>query len=132
MVFCEPTTNTIAHEKNSTTTVRKAVARSEGTLRIPHFAKIAVTPAKSADKNARHSHINLRFLSFSSVVPKNRFVNSYNCFFCRNLIECIHSLFLKDFDVPADKTNVRRVFLFIKTERRFTGDRYGKTKSNRI
>ena len=97
MVFCEPTTNTMTHEKNSTTTVRKAVVRSEGTLRIPHFAKTAVTPAKSADKNARHSHIKFRFLSFSSVVPKNRFVNSYNCFFCRNLIECIRSLFLKRF-----------------------------------
>lgn len=45
---CEPTTNTISQEKASTTTVRMAVATVESVSRMPHFAKTAVKPAKSA------------------------------------------------------------------------------------
>ena len=53
----EPTTATMIQEKIKTTTVRIAVATSESVLRIPHFAKIAVTPAKNADNPAIIIHI---------------------------------------------------------------------------
>ena len=57
IVVCDPTINTIAHENTSTTAVRIAVATVESVLRIPHFARMDVTPAKSADKNAKAIHI---------------------------------------------------------------------------
>ena len=48
----EPFIKTISHEKSSTITVRTAVAASESLRRIPHFASIAVIPAKNADPKA--------------------------------------------------------------------------------
>ena len=57
IVPAEPTANTITHENSSTTNVRSAVATSESVFRIPHFASIAVSPAKKADKHAAISHI---------------------------------------------------------------------------
>ena len=57
MVPAEPAANTVIHENNSTTNVRSAVATSESVFRIPHFASIAVSPAKKADKHAVISHI---------------------------------------------------------------------------
>ena len=53
MVDCEPTINTIIHEKKSTTIVLIAVATVESVFLIPHFARIEVTPAKIADKTAK-------------------------------------------------------------------------------
>ena len=50
--FCDPTINTIIHENIKTTIVRSAVARSESVFLIPHFAKIEVNPANTADKTA--------------------------------------------------------------------------------
>ena len=52
MPSCAPTTNTIIHEKTRTTIVRIAVATSESVWRIPHFARIDVSPANSAEPNA--------------------------------------------------------------------------------
>ena len=40
-----------ARQKISTTIVRKKVATSESVCRIPHFAKIEVSPAKIAEKD---------------------------------------------------------------------------------
>lgn len=45
----EPTIHTISHEKSSTTMVRMAVAASESVFRMPHLARIAVSPANSAE-----------------------------------------------------------------------------------
>ena len=50
MEFADLTINTMIHEKNKTTMVRKAVARSESVFLIPHLASIDVRPAKTADK----------------------------------------------------------------------------------
>jgi len=44
-----PTINTITQAKISTTTVRSAVATSESVFRIPHLARIEVSPAKNAE-----------------------------------------------------------------------------------
>lgn len=49
MVGPEPTIHTISHEKSSTTMVRMAVAASESVFRMPHLARIAVSPANSAE-----------------------------------------------------------------------------------
>ena len=38
-------------------TVRTAVAAVESVFLIPHFASIAVIPAKNAEPNANHIHI---------------------------------------------------------------------------
>jgi hypothetical protein len=39
----------MSHENNNTTTVRIAVATFESVFLIPHFARIAVIPAKNED-----------------------------------------------------------------------------------
>ena len=52
IVCAEPTISTISHEKASTMIVRTAVAASESVFLIPHFARIAVIPAKNAEPNA--------------------------------------------------------------------------------
>ena len=44
-----PVPSTISQENKNTTIVRIAVATSESVLRIPHFARIAVIPAKNED-----------------------------------------------------------------------------------
>ena len=41
----------------STTVVRMAVARLEGTPSIPSFARIEVSAAKIADSNAKTNHM---------------------------------------------------------------------------
>ena len=66
-VVCEPTRNTITQENSSTTMVRMAVATSESVLRMPHFARMEVTPAKNAEANAYaiHIQIHLTFLTQS-------------------------------------------------------------------
>ena len=63
MVGPEPTIHTISHEKSSTTMVRMAVAASESVLRMPHLARTAVSPANSAEPNAKITHITDTFLS---------------------------------------------------------------------
>ena len=73
IVSADPATKTIIHENSSTTIVRNAVATSESVFLIPHFARIAVTPAKSADNTAIISHIksllaslfNIYFLNYT-------------------------------------------------------------------
>ncbi|SUQ45954.1 hypothetical protein CNEONATNEC32_01126 [Clostridium neonatale] len=55
--FCVPLKNTRPHAITRTTTVRIAVARSELIPSIPIFAKIDVSAAKSADSNAKTTHI---------------------------------------------------------------------------
>ena len=55
----EPTTNTMVHAKASTTRVRMAVATVESVFRMPHLARMAVTPAKSADPAAKRIHIRI-------------------------------------------------------------------------
>ena len=56
-VPAEPTTSTMSHENASTTMVRIAVATFESVVRIPHLARMAVSPEKSADPAANASHI---------------------------------------------------------------------------
>ena len=58
-----PVIPTISQENASTTTVRIAVATSESVFRIPHFARIAVIPAKKEEPTAYNIHI------FSMVSP---------------------------------------------------------------
>ena len=53
----EPTIPTMSQEKSSTTMVRMAVAASEAVFLMPHFARIAVSPAKSAEPQAYTIHI---------------------------------------------------------------------------
>ena len=48
---------TISQAKRSTTMVRIAVATVESVFLIPHFARIAVIPAKNAEPNANVIHI---------------------------------------------------------------------------
>ena len=57
MLLAEPTTKTISQENAKTTTVRIAVAMSESVFLIPHFARMAVNPAKTDDKIAATNHI---------------------------------------------------------------------------
>ena len=64
IVPAEPTIITIIMDMISTTIVRTAVATVESVLRIPHFASIAVIPAKNAEPAANKSHIcNSSFLA---------------------------------------------------------------------
>ena len=63
---CDPTTNTMIHENNSTMIVRMAVATLESVFLMPHFARIDVTPAKNADRNANRIHIASSF-QFSKI-----------------------------------------------------------------
>ena len=53
----DPAANTMIQEKIRTTTVRTAVATVESVFRIPHLARIEVTPAKNAEPIANKSHI---------------------------------------------------------------------------
>ena len=62
--LCEPTMNTISHEKIRTTIVRMAVATVESVLRMPHLASTAVSPANSAEPNAYKIHM-MRHLPFN-------------------------------------------------------------------
>ena len=59
----DPVIITMIHEKINTTIVRIAVAASESVFLIPHFARIAVNPAKTAEPNANTIHINSSQLS---------------------------------------------------------------------
>ncbi len=54
---CEPVRKTISQENASTITVRMAVATVESVRRTPHFARMAVSPAKRAEPNAKNIHI---------------------------------------------------------------------------
>ncbi len=45
----EPVRKTISQENKRTTMVRTAVATLESVFRIPHFARMDVTPAKKAE-----------------------------------------------------------------------------------
>ena len=54
---CEPATNTMTQASIRTTMVRIAVATVESVCRMPHFASMAVTPAKKAEPAAKRSHI---------------------------------------------------------------------------
>ena len=49
----EPAARIMIQEKSSTTTVRAAVAMVESVFRIPHLARIDVTPAKNAEPTAK-------------------------------------------------------------------------------
>ena len=64
----DPTIKTISHENNSTTIVRRAVARFELTFRKPILARIAVIPANPADKNAKTSHIKTPLISSCIII----------------------------------------------------------------
>ena len=70
MVLAEPATNTISQENASTTMVRIAVAMSESVFLIPHFARMAVNPAKTDDKIAAANHI---FSSSNDTLYARRF-----------------------------------------------------------
>ena len=59
MVGAEPTMATISHENSRTTIVRMAVAVSESVFRMPHFARMDVSPAKSAEPNANRIHMTM-------------------------------------------------------------------------
>ena len=59
IVPCEPVINTISHENASTTMVRMAVATVESVFRMPHLARMAVRPAKSAEPNAKKIHMSV-------------------------------------------------------------------------
>jgi hypothetical protein len=48
---------TMIQENARTTMVRIAVARSESVFLIPHFARIDVSPAKTAERIAKVSQI---------------------------------------------------------------------------
>lgn len=52
-----PLMATISHENTSTTIVRIAVATSESVLRMPHFARMVVIPAKKEKPIAYNIHI---------------------------------------------------------------------------
>lgn len=69
IVGAEPTIQTISQENSSTTMVRIAVAASESVFLMPHFARIAVKPANSAEPNAKSTHIHVAFLSCVQEVP---------------------------------------------------------------
>ena len=66
IVPCEPTTNTMIHAKINTMIVRIAVATVESVLRMPHFARMDVRPANSAEPTAYNNHIQIA--SFSTIV----------------------------------------------------------------
>ena len=57
MLPAEPTMSTMTSDIISTTIVRIAVATVESVFLIPHFARIAVAPAKSAEPSANNTHI---------------------------------------------------------------------------
>ena len=49
---CAPATHTMSQANASTTMVRTAVATVESVCRMPHLARMEVTPAKSAEPKA--------------------------------------------------------------------------------
>ena len=57
MPDCESVKKTIPHAIASTTTVLIAVARFEFTPSMPTFARIEVSEANNAERNAKTSHI---------------------------------------------------------------------------
>lgn len=57
MPLQEPVIMVMSIAMISTAMVRSAVATVESVLRIPHFARIEVNPAKNADPAANTSHI---------------------------------------------------------------------------
>ena len=59
-----PVIITMSHEKINTTNVRIAVATSESVFLIPHFARIAVIPAKNEEPAAYSIHILCHLLLF--------------------------------------------------------------------
>lgn len=63
----DPVIITMIQEKINTTIVRMAVAASESVFRIPHFARIDVNPAKTAEPNANKIHITSSPLSATVV-----------------------------------------------------------------
>ena len=72
MVGAEPTMATISHENSRTTIVRMAVAVSESVFRMPHFARMDVSPAKSAEPNANRIHMTMpsSYILFHAVDEK--------------------------------------------------------------
>ena len=48
---------TMTHENSNTTIVRSAVATSESVFLMPHLARMAVSPANTAESTAINSHI---------------------------------------------------------------------------
>ena len=55
----------MSQEKKSTIMVRMAVATVESVFRMPHLARIEVTPAKRADKSAKSTHMIIPFFRHS-------------------------------------------------------------------
>ena len=56
----------MTQENASTMMVRSAVATVESVLRMPHLARMEVTPAKKAEPNASTTHMMIHLLDFSS------------------------------------------------------------------
>ena len=61
----EPTISTMKKDMRRTTIVRRAVATVESVFRMPHLARIEVTPAKRADKSAKSTHMIIPFFRHS-------------------------------------------------------------------
>ena len=78
IVPMDPVISIMIQEKTNTTIVRMAVAASESIFRIPHFARIDVNPAKTAEPNANKIHITSSPLSAAVV---------YSCLFIIHLNE---------------------------------------------
>ena len=78
MVGAEPTMATISHENSRTTIVRMAVAVSESVFRMPHFARMDVSPANSAEPNANRIHMTMpsSYILFHAVDEKRLAVYS--------------------------------------------------------
>ena len=60
----EPTISTMRQDITRTTPVRMAVATVESVLLMPHFARMEVSPANSAEPNANKIHIPFAFFAF--------------------------------------------------------------------
>lgn len=84
-----PVIPTISQENASTTTVRIAVATSESVFRIPHFARIAVIPAKKEDPTAYNIHILSIFLPVTAA-----FYDLFNQIGFESLHDFFHCLIL--------------------------------------
>ncbi len=71
VIVCrDPVRNTMIQENTSTTAVRSAVMTSESMDLVPHFARIAVSPAKRAERTAIMSHIDSSFLQIRETVSE--------------------------------------------------------------
>ena len=75
MVGMDPAADATAQEKNSTIMVRSAVAISESVSFIPHFASMAVIPAKNEENSAAVIHIDSHPLHRSSVSSMVSYIN---------------------------------------------------------